>query len=289
MKYTIKRLSDAAIEVRIKYKNPDKFTFLLTSDHHFDSKKCDRKKLKAHHQEAKEKNAGIFCFGDLFDVMQGRSDRRGSKSDIREEYLGGNYYDRVVDDAVKWYSNFADNYIMISPGNHETSILKYQETDVIKRLVNGMNSDRKTNPVEVGTYSGWVRLRFEHNSGGGIRSFWLFYHHGYGGGGPVTKGVIQTSRKAVYIPDARVIVSGHIHESWHVPIAQERINSVGKVFIEKQHHVSTPGYKEEYLAHEGWHIERGSPPKPTGAYWMEVSFSTKNHYNDVDLKFYEAD
>lgn len=288
MNYKIKRLSPSAVEVRMIYKSSEKFSFLLTSDHHFDSKKCDRKKLKAHHEAAKEKGAGIFCFGDLFDVMQGRSDRRGSKSDIRSEYLGGNYYDRVVDDAVKFYSNYAQNYLMITPGNHETSILKYQETDVIKRLVNGLNTENKTQ-IEVGTYSGWIHFVMESQHGGKIRSFWMFYHHGYGGGGAVTKGVIQTSRKAVYIPDASVIVSGHIHESWHVPISQERINRNGIPYIEKQHHISTPGYKEEYLAHEGWHIERGSPPKPTGGYWMEVSLSNQNGYARPNLKFYEAD
>ena len=288
MKYTIKRLSDAAIEVRISYKLREKYLFLLTSDHHFDSTKCDREKLKKHHDLAKEKEAGIFCFGDLFDVMQGRSDRRGSKGDLRKEYSGGNYYDLVVDDAVDWYSNYADNYILISPGNHETSILKYQETDVIKRLVNGINLTGSG--VEIGTYSGWIRFILEQeNDNGAVSSFWLFYHHGYGGGGAVTKGVIQTNRKATYLPDATVIVSGHIHESWHVPVVQERIKNNGVPFITKQHHLSTPGYKEEYLAHKGWHIERGAPPKPTGGFWMELSVFYKNNGRFIDYKFYEAD
>ena len=99
MEYTVKRLSGLAIEVRINFNYGEKYPFLLTSDHHFDSTKCDREKLKKHHNLAKEKEAGIFCFGDLFDVMQGRSDRRGSKEDLRSEYSGGNYYDLVVDDA----------------------------------------------------------------------------------------------------------------------------------------------------------------------------------------------
>jgi hypothetical protein len=290
MAFSVRRLSDVAIEVRCKYGKDFSQSFLLTSDHHYDSTKCDRNKLKKHHNAAKEKDAGIFCFGDLFDVMQGRSDRRSSKGELREEYKGGNYYDLVVNDAVEWYSQYAENYILISPGNHETSIRKYQETDVLSRLVNRINEKKKSS-IQEGTYSGWVKFVFEHESGGSVRSFWLFYHHGYGGGGPVTRGVIQTNRKAVYLPDADVIVSGHVHESWHVPIPQERIDATGNVSIRKQHHLSIPGYNEEYLCHKGWHIERGAPPKPTGSYWMQCETKQRKGKTgrDIQIRFIEAD
>ena len=38
---------------------------LLMSDIHFDSKKCDKKLLKKHLLEARERNAQIFIFGDF--------------------------------------------------------------------------------------------------------------------------------------------------------------------------------------------------------------------------------
>jgi hypothetical protein len=37
-------------------------------------------------------------------------------------------------------------------------------------------------------------------------------------------------------------------------------------------HLKVPSYKEEYVdGYGGWHIERGGPPKPTGAVWLRLS------------------
>jgi len=271
----ILKVNDRCIEVSCDYNFGKDFEkwFLLTADQHYDSTHCDRNLLKRHHEKAVERKAGIFCFGDLFDVMQGKNDRRGSKGDLREEYKGGNYYDRVVDDATNFYKPYADNYIAMTYGNHETAIIKHQETDVLKRLVDGLNTDGSD--VQLGAYSGWIVFRF-HSNEGRVRKFRLFYHHGSGGGGPVTKGVIQTNRRAVYLPDANIIVTGHIHEAWHLETVQERINKVNTPYLSTQHHVQLPTYKEEYLDGVGWHVERGAPPKPLGGYWLRFYFSTRD-------------
>ena len=279
----IKKENDRCIEISVDYRgnNFEKW-FLLTADQHFDSTHCDRRLLKRHHEQALKREAGIFCFGDLFDVMQGKNDRRGSKGDLREEYKGGNYYDRVVDDAIKFYQPYAQNYVAITYGNHETSIIKHQETDVLKRLVDGLNSGGSS--VELGAYSGWIVFRF-HRRGERVRKFRLFYHHGSGGGGPVTKGVIQTNRRAVYLPDANIIVTGHIHEAWHLETVQERINGVNTPYLSTQHHVQLATYKEEYLDGVGWHVERGAPPKPLGGYWLRFVF---NKRDDVHFQVIRA-
>ncbi len=57
----------------------------------------------------------------------------------------------------------------------------------------------------------------------------MAYHHGYGGGGPVTKDVIQTNRRAVYLPDANIVISGHTHDRWIVPVTRNRISHIGIV------------------------------------------------------------
>ena len=54
--------------------------FLLMSDIHIDSRKCDRALLKKHLDQAKAEGAGVFIFGDLFDAMQGKYDPRSAKN-----------------------------------------------------------------------------------------------------------------------------------------------------------------------------------------------------------------
>ena len=269
MKWTIKRLSDVAVEVRCKYDaNSNKFRFLLSADWHWDNPKCQRALLKNHLDEAVATDAGVFCFGDLFCAMQGKYDKRSSKSDLRQEHQTSHYLDSLVNTARDWIEPYKSNMIAISEGNHETSIKRRHETDLIARLCENLD-------VDAMPYKGWVIFVFEHNAGGGIRRKVLKYYHGYGGGGPVTKGVIQTNRRATYLPDADFIVTGHVHESWIVELVRERINTYGKPKLEPQYHIQVPTYKEEYLVGKGWHTETGKPPKPLGAYWLEFELFNK--------------
>jgi hypothetical protein len=99
------------------------------------------------------------------------------------------------------------------------------------------------------------------------------YHHGAGGGGPVTRGTIQTNRQAVYLPDAEICVNGHTHDSWILPIARERLSERGKVSRDLIWFVRTPGYKDEYAdGSKGYHVERWAPPKPLGACWVRLFY-----------------
>lgn len=274
MNFEVKQVHPAVTEIRLKFKSGWSQDFLLTSDHHQDNPKCDRDLLLRHHKEALERKAGIFCFGDLFCGMQGKYDKRSNKSDLREEHKNGNYLDSLVNTGATLYAPYAKNYILMSDGNHETSIRRKHETDILQRLVDLINITEKTNIIK-GKYSGYIVFRFEHESGGNRSSYIISYNHGYGGGGPVTKGVIQSNRKSVYIPDADLVVSGHVHERWMLESPKERLNTrTLEPYLWTQTHLTISTYKEEYLAHSGWHTERGGPPKPLGGAWL--SFKYKN-------------
>jgi hypothetical protein len=146
---------------------------------------------------------------------------------------------------------------MVTPGNHETSILKRAETDLIGRFASAVG-------CQAGAYAGWVILRSERNTKKYLNTL-LSYHHGYGGGGPVTKDVIQASRKAVYLPDADIVVSGHTHDRNIFPIQRTHLNqNNGKQTLREQLHIKLGAYKDEYTAGSGWAIERGMPPKSLG-------------------------
>lgn len=236
--------------------------YLLISDVHYDSPHCDRKLLTKHLDQARDNNAGIICFGDLFDVMQGRNDKRGSKSDVRPEYTGSNYYDLVVEDIADYLAPYRDNIVMLSNGNHETAILRHQETDLLARLCKQLGCQH-------GGYAGFVRLM--QRAGTGCRnSITLYYHHGSGGGGPVTKGVIQSNRRAASV-DADIYVSGHIHESWLVENVMVKLLGSGRVEHRTQYHVQLPTYKQEWDIN-GYHTERGRPAKPLGGYWLVLEY-----------------
>ena len=285
----IERISPHVLDLTIEFKNRTDLDqwFLLSSDRHWDNPHSDRKLQKKHLEQAKERNAKILDFGDLFCVMQGKYDRRASKSNVRPEHQKDNYLDAVVNTAVDWFSPYADLFAMISEGNHESAIRRNHETDLIERFVSALNYKNGTH-ISRGLYTGWVRFRFKRTSSGKkgtTRVLNLNYTHGYGGGGPVTKGVIQANRKAVYLSDADFCVSGHIHEQWLMTQPRERISSkTGKTYIDEQVHICLPTYKEEYLMGQDFHRERGRPPKPLGAYW--VRFYAER--DDIKYEFIRA-
>jgi hypothetical protein len=253
---------------------------LIRSDAHHDSKHCDRAMEKRHLELAVKRNAMILDNGDLYDAMQGKFDRRSSKEDLLPEYKNGDYLDSLVNEAVKYYAPYAKQFAVLGQGNHETAIQKHHETNLTDRLRVGLNRHLKDEGVDhrvyMGGYGGWIRLvGISHGAQDGK---WLHYFHGSGGGGPVTRGVIQTNREAVYHPDPTFCVTGHTHDQWIVPIARDRIKDTGTLYQDTQYHIKIAGYKEEYGdGYGGWHIERGAPPKPVGACWIKLMWLGSSH------------
>ena len=242
---------------------------MLSSDRHHDNLMCDRKLEKQHLDLAKERGALILDFGDLFCAMQGKYDPRADMAQIRPEDVGTDYLDRIVQHAADDYAPYADNWLLIGEGNHETNITHRHGTSLISNLTHRMNTLHGAH-VYSGGYGGWVQLFFvvHHTKRQSLR---LKYHHGAGGGGPVTKGVIQTNRQAVYLPDADVVVNGHTHDAWWLPVARERLNQAGVVSRDLMQFVRTPGYKDEYAdGSGGFHIEKWGAPKPLGCVWMRL-------------------
>lgn len=243
--------------------------FLLSSDRHHDNAHTSHALERRHLEQARERGAGIIDVGDMHCAMQGKWDKRADRSALRPEYQQGEYLDGLVRHAAEFYSPYAANFVVIGRGNHETAITKRHETDLTARtceLMSHLGGCR----VHPGGYGGWVRLVAE--TGPRRRNeLRLKYFHGSGGGGPVTRGVIQTNRMAVFLPDADLVVTGHTHDHWIVPIARERLSRGGRVGMDEQTHVRVGTYKDEYGdAYGGWHIERGGPPKPIGAVWLRV-------------------
>lgn len=247
---------------------------LLRSDAHHDNPHCNRKKEREDLEEAKERGALIADFGDLFCAMQGKFDPRSSMDDIRPEDVGQDYLDRIVKHAAEFYGPYAKNFLLIGDGNHEANIRKRHGTDLTSNLIHRLNSEHG-GAVHKGFYGGWIRFFFTVNKTKRVSKN-LKYHHGAGGGGPVTRGVIQTNRQGVYLPDADIIVNGHTHDAWVMPIARERLTQGGVVKKDLAWYIRTPGYKDEYAdGSKGYHIENWRPPKPQGAIWLKFFYHSE--------------
>ena len=256
---------------------------LLISDLHWDNPKCDRDLLKKHLDEALKGNNDVLINGDLFCLMQGAYDPRKSKSDIRPEHNVANYFDAIINTAVEWFLPYAHIIKFIGYGNHETSILKRQETDIIERFVTLLNY-RGGTAIQVGGYGGWVKYQFNHHSkkiGYNIK-----YMHGFGGGGPVTRGTIQHNRMSVNVEGADAIWMGHVHEDYEMTYSVEYLSAVGTVLLRDILMIRTSAYKEEYGdGSKGWHVERGASPKFTGGRWLYM-LPTRTEKGDRIIRAY---
>lgn len=269
----------AVTTARIDYSqgNTEHYLF-MTSDLHIDSVHCNRDVMFADFEAAKQKGAMIMLFGDIFDAMQGRFDPRRDMDELRPEYRRADYFDYVVQDVARLLKPYAENILLIAKGNHETSVTKNAGISLIDRLIWTMNIENKTKILQ-GGYGGWIRILLEKGGNGGRCSVKIKYHHGFGGDAPVTRGVIHTNRQNVYIKDADIIVNGHNHNAYYVPIVSETLSASGEVVFQTTHHIRTPGYKQEYgTGDKGWAVEKGMVPKPIGGIGvrLNVGYGSKN-------------
>ena len=286
------------------YTNEKKTTIAMLSDIHWDNPKCDRELLKNNLDYCKEHNIPVMINGDMFCLMQGRGDNRRNKSDIRPEHNNAKYLDSIVETAVEWWTPYADILTVIGYGNHETGIIKYQETDVLARFVKLMNHENDSN-IYAGGYGGWLVINqgmspksdtdleedspdYRKKEKWGTRlTTKVRYFHGSGGGGVVTKGALNLTRALEMYEGFDVFTMGHIHENAARNDVRDRIvrGRANYRHEQKQLHLMLTGtYKEEYGdGSKGWHVERGAPVKPLGGRLLNISYKRyrrdyKDHY-----------
>jgi hypothetical protein len=253
--------------------------FLLRSDTHTDNPKSNRDMELRHLRLAKERNAGIIDNGDLFCAMQGKYDKRSSKESIRPEHQTNNYLDSLVDTAVALYAPYAQNFLILGRGNHETAIQKNHETDLTDRLAAGLR--RHGSQCIAGGYGGWLRFQFTiHKT---KKDSKLLHHfHGSGGGGPVTAGIIDCNRIGVYTPDADFVLTGHHHTSWILNVRRQRISQAGKLYHDDQTFIRVAGYKDAWAdGFAGFEVERRHGPKPMDAAWLRFYYESDEIRHEV--------
>jgi Icc-related predicted phosphoesterase len=247
----------------------------VLSDLHWDNPKCNRNLLKNHLDYCLKENIPVIVNGDFFCLMQGKGDKRGNKSDIRPEHNNAKYLDSIVETAVEWFSPYAHILTVLGYGNHETAIIKYQETDILQRFVDLLNYKNKSN-VMTGGYGGWIIIKQYINKK--MVSYKIKYFHGSGGGGVVTKGALNLTRALEMYEGFDIFTMGHIHENSARHDVRDTVVYVpknGYKLVQKELHLMITGtYKEEYGdGSAGWHVERGAAIKPIGGRILNISIS----------------
>jgi predicted phosphodiesterase len=255
--------------------------FFISSDWHWDNVKCNRELLKSHLDKALKINAFIVVTGDMLCLMQGKYDKRSSKSAVRPEHNVTNYLDVVINDCANFLRPYAKNILLISEGNHETSVSEKHETRVLERLVERVNTLEGTN-IQLGNYTGYYKLAFKYKTS--KRTLNVGYSHG-NWGGVITKGTLSAMRYSAIMPDCELMFSGHTHDGWIMAQPRLRIGKQNnKVIVENQMHVKTGTYKEEFSEGKGWAVERIAVPKYLGGCFLKVNFNNRKELTfDLNL------
>jgi UDP-2,3-diacylglucosamine pyrophosphatase LpxH len=258
---------------------------LLRSDVHFDSKHA-RHELEIEHLElAKQRRALILDFGDLFDAMQGREDRRRSYRDVDLALLEGDrYFQNLVEFGAKRYAPYAENFLLLSRGNHEESILIRNNFDLVSALAQRLHS--LGSPVVVGGIGGYILFHVVFKNSKHNDTVVLRWHHGATAAAPVTRGTIEANRQSVWLTNADIVVNGHNHENYLFYQKRERVNKAGKVEFPLTAFVRTPGYKQirkDGNLGEGWEHVQNHSPKANGCAWIRFYIRNKQLRYEITL------
>jgi len=241
---------------------------LNISDIHLDSNQCERTLLAQHCEQADY----IKIYGDLFDLMQGRNDKRRSLSDLKGKYKSSNYIDEVVKDAAEFFKPYAKKLLFVGLGNHETSVIHNIGTNPLSAFCLLMRM-AGSNVVE-GTYQGYIVDSFKNpSSSGNLNIITTAFHHGSGGAPQKTEGTLEIEGDKAKFPNADIIMKGHNHFMWHNP-GQTRywLNKNYKIEKRVQHHVRLGTYKASKFT-DGWEVEKGFKPTPLGGYFVNYIFT----------------
>jgi hypothetical protein len=283
------RLYQASENVaQIYTEKPEQLTVAM-SDLHWDNPHCRWDRLKRDLDKAVMMDAVIALGGDTFCLMQGRYDPRREDGNIRPEHAGGMYFDKIVDTAVEWFKPYAKHIVAIGYGNHETSIIKHNQTDIIARFIQGIKRETGHQIMTMG-YGGWlvISLASSKNEYGSYhKSYRIKYFHGSGGGGEVTKGLIQHQRMQAATQGADCLWMGHVHEQYHVQVMLEALSQTGSMRVKQieADWLRTSTYKDEFEdGSKGWHVERGGKAKPLGCALIRLELFRESHQKQRELK-----
>ena len=260
------------------YKNGgDSFHFMLMSDLHIGAANTDKALIRRDLELARTHNARIFMNGDLFDLIL-PSDHKRFNPAVLDPCLRDT--DAILNatlnmgcDMLRPYADLID---MIGVGNHEVSTSKHHSVDIVSLLIERLSTPG--HKIAHGGYTGAIVQPFRRKAGGGT-NFSIWYHHGYGGSAPVSKGLITFHRASTYVSGCDVLWLGHAHNRLCDHAVELRIPPQGGRW--KWHdvrHIMTGAYTGNGQAQiddignyrPNWAREKGFAPQGRGGVLLKV-------------------
>jgi predicted phosphodiesterase len=268
---------------KLRLKQSERKHLFVTSDNHFDSRKCDRKRLKKDFDKALKLNAWIIINGDWLDVMGMKHDPRSIPNEIRPEYMesGSSYLDLVIHDSAKWLMPYRDNILIIGYGNHETNIVKRQQIDPLKWMIHLLN-EGNDHKVELGAYQGACVFNFMRGKNNSSQNVKLYYHHGSGGGAKRSKGILNADILVAQNSWADIIISGHDHNKWYLPYTVMSLNHLASKWIERKVDILRLGSYKKKSRTFGWEIEKDFN-EPTLGGWL-IEFYWRDFFDEEKVR-----
>jgi hypothetical protein len=216
------------------------------SDIHGDSPGHDKALFTRDMDKLAAENARILFNGDVFDAIMPTDRKRYSRSgDKMEQDAQINERVDFIAEKLKPYADFID---YLGYGNHEVTVIKYNNVDPMAMLQRELNKSRspKLYPIQRGGYCGFIYLHF-HRNGDRVKRQIIYRTHGVGGNAPVTKGIISLNRLyGTY--DSDIYWIGHSHTSVIDPASQWAIgvSPQGNLYRKNKIGIITPGYQRNF-------------------------------------------
>lgn len=231
----------------------------LMSDLHIGAAHVDYRKIKHELAEAKRHGDRININGDVFDMVLVKDAKRFTPGVLHPKLRGrGDIINKAVEWAAEMLLPYVNQIDMIGIGNHESSVEKYHNIDVVKMLIYELNKHKADeHTIHYGGYTGFISYSFSAQKEDGgvqmaranqprVRPFVVYYHHGSGGAAPVTKGMIDFNRKDTAF-DADVLWMGHKHNRWAGHVQRVSCPLTGhNVVVRDVRHVMTGAYFRTY-------------------------------------------
>lgn len=269
-----KRIEMILSEFRFEYKTNDVFRLMILSDLHFQNPESDIDKLKKDLYSIKDDdNAYIIGNGDWFDAIAVTDPRYSKQSD-------GTKSAAIINESISMLRCVLDPYkekiLGIGIGNHEAKYIKKCGADPTLLLCELLSSD--THKIKHLGYSAVARFTFDHFSGGKIRSFVYYQHHGWGGGTTTEGYSITKYAKHAKHWRAALHVYGHDHQKVfkELPSRLSLAQNSLSWNEEKEHLVLSGSYLKTLNTgnYPTYSEEKGMHPTPLGC--VVVSLKVEN-------------
>jgi len=258
------------IEKKIPYHYGETIKIKTIADIHYGHALCDVKALEYFLADS-DKHTYFVGVGDFLDsiVVTDKRYRKSIDAISSEEIV-----DEQIDELYKILEPYKKQFINISLGNHEDTIVKKCGTNPAKRLAEKMG-------VPYTGYSCFIKLIMSENGGRG-RTVIIHQHHGFGGGGRTSGGDLSKFARdaSFYIGDIHLY--GHVHRLQFDEIP--RLGISGTKLIARPTILVICGTFKKSLTNTStstWEETMGFPPSKIGG--ATINIKPNNTWVNIDV------